>query len=182
MDFPKIEFYVAYNGTRTLKDDEKNLVVDLGDIVVTATVVDIRFDSLPKEKSEDTQDALAGYAYFAKVFAEMKARGKTPYQAYRIAVEKSLEEGYLADIWRRKECVDMFESTYCYDDHLREGSRAEGREEGRKEGLVEGRSEGLQLGPQIYNALRKSIPLSTIAKNYGITIREVEEMKEAFSV
>jgi len=61
MAFPKIEFYVAYNGKKAIKEADKTLVVDLGDIRVTAQVVDIRFDNLPKEKAEDSQDALAGY-------------------------------------------------------------------------------------------------------------------------
>ena len=95
MDFPKIEFYVAYNGKKALEEADKTLVVDLGDIRVSSQVVDIRFDSLPKEKAEDTKDALAGYAYFAKIFEEMKSQGKTPYQAFTIAVGKSMEEGYL---------------------------------------------------------------------------------------
>ena len=166
MDFPRVEFYVAYNGKKALEEADKTLVVDLGDIWVTAQVVDIRFDSLPKEKAKDTQDALAGYAYFAKVFEEMKTQGKSPYDAFVIAVEKSVEEGYLADIWSRKECVDVFKETYRYDDQLRD----------------EGREEGLDLSTQIFNELRKNVPLTTIAEKYGITVQRVEKLQEAFAV
>ena len=166
MAFPKVEFYVAYNGKKVLEEADKTLVVDLGSIRVTAQVVDIRFDSLPKEKAKDTQDALAGYAYFAKVFEEMKAQGKSPYESYVIAVGKSVEEGYLADIWSRKECVDVFAETYRYDDQLRE----------------EGREEGFELSAQIFGELRKNIPLTTIAERYGITLQRIEKLKEAFAV
>jgi hypothetical protein len=166
MEFPKIELYVAYNGKKALSEADKTLVVDLGDIRVTAQVINIRFDNLPKEKADDKQDALAGYAYFAKAFEESKAQGKTPYQAYNIAVEKSKEEGYLVDIWSRKECIDVFAETYCYDDQLKD----------------EGREEGLELSTTIFNELRKNVPIPTIAKKYGVTIGQVEKMKEAFAL
>ena len=178
MNFPKIEFYVAYNGAKALEENDKTLVVDLGDIRVSAQVVDIRFDSLPKETAEDSQDALAGYAYFSKVFEEMKLQGKSPYEAYSIAVGKSVEKGYLSDIWSRKECVDMFAETYCYDDQLKE----EGRQAGREEGLEVGREEGLGLSIRIHGELIKNVPIPTIAEKYGTTIQRVEEMKEAFAV
>ena len=170
IEFPKVEFYVAYNGKKALEEDDKTLVVDLGDIRVTAQVVDIRFDSLPKEKAKDTQDALAGYAYFAKVFEEEKNQGKTPHQAFTIAVEKSMEEGYLADIWSRKECVDMFAETYSYDNQL----RYEGREEGKEEGL--------EISIQIVNELRENIPLLKIMEKYDVTVQQIEKLKEAFAV
>ena len=96
----------------------------------------------------------------------MKSQGKTPYQAYAIAVGKSLEEGYLADIWSRKECVDVFAETYCYDAQL----KYEGREEGREEGL--------ELSAQIYVALKENIPIPTIADRFGVTVQQIEKLKE----
>jgi len=111
------------------------------DVKATAQVLDISFDNLPKERAEDTQNALSGYAYFAKVFEESKKQGKTRYEAYNIAVEKSLEKGYLADIWSREECVDMFVETYTYEDQLREDSWEEGREEGLEKGVEKGKIE-----------------------------------------
>jgi len=170
MDFPKLEFYVAYNGKKDIKESDKNLAVDLGDIKVTAQVVDIRFDYLPRETAEDSQDALAGYSYFAKVFGEMKAQGNSPYDAYHNAVNKSKEKGYLAHIWSRKEFVDMFQETYCYDSML--------REEGREEGL----EEGLGLGVLIFNALKENLSIHVIAEKYGVTVRQVEKVKRDFAI
>ena len=178
MDFPQIEFYVAYNGKKPLDEDDKNLKIDLGDIKVTAKVVDIRFDSLPPENAKNTQNALAGYAYFAKIFGEAKAEGKKPYEAYRFAVDKSISNGYLPDIWNRKECVDMFAETYCYDDQLRD----EGREEGRDEGRVEGRAEGMEVSAIIFNALKNNIPIPAIVEKYGVTIQQITKVKELFAV
>jgi len=129
---------------------------------------------LPKETAEDSQDALAGYSYFSKVFEEMKAQGESPYEAYIIAVEKSIEKGYLAHIWNRKECVDMFAETYCYDEILKE----EGREEGREEGL----EKGLGLSAQIVKALKENITISKIAEIYGVTVQQVERLKKDFAI
>ena len=75
-----------------------------------------------------------------------------------------------ADIWSRKECVDVFKEMYCYDDQL----KYEGREEGREEGLA--------LSTQIYGELKENVPIPTIAEKYGVTIRQIEKMKEVFAV
>ena len=174
MEFPRIEFYVAYNGKKALEEDDKTLIVDLADVVVKAQVVDIRFDKLPKETAENSQNALAGYSYFAKMFDEMKTQGNSPYDAYNIAVEKSVEKGYLADIWSRKELVDMFAETYSYDEMLKE----EGREEGREEGL----DEGLGLSALIFHALKENLPIHKIAEKFGVTVKQVEKVKKDFAV
>ena len=149
------------------EEADKTLTVDLGDIRITAKVVDIRFDSLAKEAAENPQDALAGYSYFSKVFEDMKNQGKSPYEAYCIAVEESIEKDYLANIWNRKECVDMFAETYCYDALLKEEDREEGKEE------------GLELSTLIFNELRKNVPISEIVKKYGVAATQIEKMKEA---
>ncbi|MCL2264306.1 MAG: hypothetical protein FWC08_13915 [Defluviitaleaceae bacterium] len=162
MDFPRIEFYVAYNGKTTLEEAEKNLSLDLGFIKVEAQVVDICFDCLPQEDAQDTQNALAGYAYFTKIFGEAKAQGKKPYDAYRFAVDKSIEKGYLPEIWNRKECIDMFAETYCYDDQLRE--------------------EGMEISAAIFNALKENLPIPAIAEKYGVSIQQVTKVKELFAV
>ena len=60
----------------------------------------------------------------------------------------------------------MFAETYCYDDQL----KYEGREEGREEGL--------ELGAQIFNELKKDVPIHIIAERYGVTIRQIEKLKE----
>jgi len=170
MNFPRIEFYVAYNGAKELDESDKNLVIDFGAIQVSAQVVDIRFDSLSKEKATDTNNALAGYSYFAKVFTEMKQQGNSPYQAYDIAVEKSKKNGYLADIWSREECVNMFRETYTYDDQLRE------------EGMEEGMEKGVELTLRVLNELRNNTPVQTIVEKYGVSIQQIEKMREAVLV
>jgi hypothetical protein len=168
MDFPKIELYVAYNGKGVLKEDDKTLVVDLCDIRVAAKVVDIRFDCLQKEKAEDTQDALAGYAYFTKVFEEMKAKGETPHQAFTIAVKKSMEKGYLAEIWSRKECIDMFAEVYCYDEQL------------RNEGFEQGIEQGIEKIAK--NMLRRGRSIDEISEDTGLSITRVAELQDEILV
>jgi hypothetical protein len=174
MTYPMIEFYIAYNGKKILTEEEKLMNIDLGDIKVTAHVVDIRFDALPKETATNANDALAGYAFFAKTFEDAKKQGLSPYEAYKHAVNESIENGYLADIWSRKECVDMFIETYDYDEILKEGAREEGREEGLENGL--------DLSTLIFGELKKNAPLSAIAEKFGITVARVEKMKTAFAI
>ena len=108
----------------------------------------------------------------------MKAQGNAPYDAYNIAVEKSMEKGYLADIWSRKELVDMFAETYRYDEMLKE----EGREEGREEGLIKGLEKGLGLSAQIFHALKENTTVSAIAEKLGVTVSQVEKVKRDFAI
>jgi len=170
MTFPKLEFYVAYNGEKPLKEENKNLVVDLGDVRVSAQVVDICFDELPKQMAENPNDELAGYSYFVKMFREMKSQGKTPHDAYHDAVGKSKEMGYLAHIWSRKELVDMFLETYCHDEILRE------------EGMEKGLEKGLEISALIFNALKENLPIQAIAEKYGVKSHQVEKMKRDFAI
>ena len=57
----------------------------------------------------------------------------------------------------------MFAETYCYDDQLK----------------YEGREEGLELSAQIYIALKENTPIPTIAERFGVTISQIEKLKEA---
>jgi len=129
MNYPKVEFYVLYNGKRQLKESEKQLLVDLGDIVVKAQVVDIRFCNLPEKTALDTNNRVSGYAFFVQRFEELKEEGNTPHQAYYLAIEESKERGYLTDVWSRKECVDMFKECYDRDDDMIEVGIEKGRDE-----------------------------------------------------
>jgi hypothetical protein len=85
-------------------------------------------------------------------------------------VENSKENKYLPHIYNRKECINMFVKTYCYDEVLKEDAREEGFEM------------GIELAPLIYKALLQKISIPTIAKEHGITVRQVEQVKEAFAI
>lgn len=125
LQYPKIEFYVAYNGKTPLNENMDHLLVDLGDIIVKAKQVDVRFDNLPAETKANPENRLAGYAFFVKRFEELKTEGKSPHQAYDLAIAESISKGYLTDIWSREECVNVFREVYSYDDELREEAREE---------------------------------------------------------
>ncbi|MCL2619647.1 MAG: Rpn family recombination-promoting nuclease/putative transposase [Defluviitaleaceae bacterium] len=115
---PMVEMYVAYNGKQELKDEEKVAVINLGAVQIKVDVVDVRFEALPKERTEDSDSSLAGYAYFVKFFEEGKASGKTAYESYHYAINECAEAGYLADIVNNKELIDMFGEHYSYDDQI----------------------------------------------------------------
>jgi len=73
------------------------------------------------------------------------ADGKTPYKAYDLAIEESLANGYLPDIWSQRECVDVFRNTYSVDDEIRQEGREEGREEKAMESVVEMLKDGMDI-------------------------------------
>ena len=56
----------------------------------------------------------------------------------------------------------MFAETYCYDAQLK----------------YEGREEGLELSAKIYSALKENIPIPTIAERFGVTVQQIEKLKE----
>ena len=145
MDYPHVKFYVAYNGKKKLSEDEQNIIVEMGDITVRTTVVDISFDNLA-EGYKTPQSKLGGYAFFVKQFERHKSDGKTPYNAYDLAIQESLANGYLSDIWNKRECVDVFRNTYSVDDEIRQ----EGREEGIEIGEV-------NLATKLLDLIKKGI-------------------------
>jgi predicted transposase/invertase (TIGR01784 family) len=72
-----------------------------------------------------------------------------------------------------------------YDTNFNE-ARSEGLQAGRQEGLQEGRQEGIQIGEQkgrqeerlavAVNALRKKIPVRTVAEITGLSVDEVNQI------
>ena len=42
----------------------------------------------------------------------------------------------------------------------------------------EGREEGLELSAQIYIALKENMPILTIAERFGVTVQQIEKLKE----
>ena len=143
MEYPKVEFYIVYNGKAPLKDEQKQLVVDLGDIKVTAQVIDVRFHNLPDDVATDAENKVSGYSFFVQKFEELKESGKTPHQAYNLAVQASIVAGYLTDVWSRKECVDVFSEIFTIEEELKQEGREEGREEGFADAVVKMLENGL---------------------------------------
>ena len=162
MQYPKVEFYVAYNGKTPLCEEEKNLFVDLGDIIVKARVIDVRFDNLPTETATDVTNNLSGYSFFVQRFEELKKEGNAPYQAYDLAVEESQSKGYLADIWGRKECVNVFRELFTYEDELKASAWEEGREEG--------------VADTVKNLLEKGFDVNTIADAIKRPVEWIESL------
>lgn len=52
------------------------------------------------------------------------------------------------------------------------------REEGRKEGKEEGKEEGLKLARQVYTLLGKGVSVEEIARECGLTEKEVRQLAE----
>jgi len=166
IEYPEIKFFVAYNGKKELSEEEKRLTITIGDITVRATVIDINFDKLA-ENYKQPQSKLGGYAFFVKRFEEHKAEGKTPYTAYDLAVQESLENDYLSDVWSRRECVDVFRNTYSVESEIRQEAREEALEE------------GFDLSLKIMKALMSQTPIRQIVEALGVTENQVEKVRTA---
>ena len=124
---PAPEFYVAYHGPRALTEwlsafRMEHERVKLG---VEVEIVDIHFEMLEDQASDN---ALAGYAYFYKVFDEGVAGGLSRSDAFTRARDECMRLGYLEGFIEREDFEMSYKDILDYDTQLRE----EGREEGAK--------------------------------------------------
>jgi hypothetical protein len=93
-DLPLAEFYVAYNGAEPLQEECSTFNYESECLKIDAKVkiINIHYDSLPDTAAEN---ALAGYAYFYKIFDESKKNGSTTDEAFEIARKECLKNGYM---------------------------------------------------------------------------------------
>jgi len=155
-DLPTAEFYVAYNGTKPLKEDISEFYQKSVSLLIKATVNIIAIHS-DKLKDTKTDNALAGYAFFYKVFDEGKQMGLSDDEAFSKATQDCLTHGYLKGFIDREEFVMFYKDIIDYDTQL--------KQEGKVEGIREGKREGKTLGAnRLAELLREGLPLDEALK------------------
>jgi len=126
-DLPTAEFYVAYNGAKPLKEDISEFYKKSTNILIKATVniVNIHFDNLQDTK---TDNALAGYSFFYKVFDECRQAGLSADDSFNQAKQECISHGYLMGFIDREEFVMLYKDILDYDTQLKEEGKIEGAE------------------------------------------------------
>ena len=166
-DFPKAEFYVAYNGSRAIDVEQSEFRLDYTDIKIYAKVniVDIHFEKL--DDVEPT-NALAGYSFFYKVFDEGREAGLSIDEAFAKAREVCVAQGYLKGFIEKEEFVLNYKDILDYDTQLKE------------EGKIEGKTEGIynQAKSTAIKMLLKNHPIEEVVYFTELTHEEVNSIKK----
>ena len=125
-NLPTPEFYVAYNGTEPLKENKSIFSLEHKgtSIAVEVEVVDIHF-----EKLEDKQptNALAGYAFFYKIYEEELKKGVIGQEAFNTAREECIKQGYLKGFIEKEDFIMFYKDIFDYDTQLRAEGEARGK-------------------------------------------------------
>jgi len=188
-DFPTPEFYVVYNGVAPLKETTSVFTLEsIGmNIDVEVKIVDIHFDKLNDVESDN---ALAGYAFFYKVYGEHIQKGLSAEKAFEVARVECIEKGYLTGFINKEEFIVFYKDFLDYDTQLRSESRAEGkaegeakgRAEGKAEGLVEGEAKGFDVALAVAKGLLRGISPIQLAAEYNRPIEEIEKIQRELLV
>ena len=164
-DFPVPEFYVAYNGSKPPDSEFSifNLHYEGMKIDVSVKIVDIHFENL----SETTSDnALAGYSYFYKLYDEGVKGGVSNEAAFNNAREKCIEQGYFNYI-EKEDFVMFYKNFLDYDTQL----------------ISQGKAEGVESS--ILIAIQNNVPFHVIemmAKQAGISPHRLDELLQQAAV
>ena len=171
-DLPIPEFYVVYNGVAPLKETSSVFKLESSGMKIDAEVkiIDIHFDKL---KDTESDNALAGYAFFYKVYAEQVKKGLSAEKAFEIARNECIKRSYMTSFISKEEFIVFYKDFMDYDMQL----RTEGIEKGREEGIIEGISEGIEKAIRI--AIQNNAPLSLIeamAKEANISQKRLDDL------
>jgi len=171
-EIPKLpipEFYVVYNGVAPLK--EKSSVFKLEckgmKIDVEVKIVDIHFDNL---KDIESDNALAGYAYFYKVYAEQIKKGLSAEKAFDIARAECIKNSYLIGFIDKEEFIVIYKDILDYDTQL--------KAEGKIEGLIEGEIKGFDVALAVAKGLLRGISPMQLATEYNRPIEDIEKIQQ----
>jgi len=165
IQFPKVELFVAFNGKAYYRYEQCH--VDFGDIQVTVHYCDIRFDHLKYQKAPNT---CAGYSFLLKTYEENKSKFDSNFKAMQEAANVCMENGYLLDILKDKECIAMFTARLSYEEQL----QYDAFQEGKQEGIREGTRERILLMAK--TMLEKGIPFDTIVEVTGLTEGQIRSV------
>jgi len=188
VDYPRVEFFVAYNGVEKLTAEDKILFTDLGDIKIQAKVVDICYDALPEDYIRRTinghTNRLIGYARFVWWLEYNKGRFRTMFEEFMDAVEQCKREGHLLDILNNKELINMLAKEYSYDEQIKHDAlekgigigEARGIAKGKIEGKIEGIEEGIGMGIIKIYFTELNLSVQQIAEKLMISEKEVDDI------
>ncbi|MCL2200171.1 MAG: hypothetical protein FWB80_14765 [Defluviitaleaceae bacterium] len=94
VNLPVPEFYVAYNGKQPLEEEYSTFQVQYEGIKIEINVkiVNIHYDML---ENVESQNALAGYAFFHNEYDEAIKSGLSSQNAFESARQECIKKGYL---------------------------------------------------------------------------------------
>jgi len=181
-NIPKPEFYVAYNGNKPLRDNYSTFKLECDGIKIDVEVkiVDIHLKSL-----EDTtpNNALAGYAFFYKVYDEQRLLGLPNEDAFSKARQECMKSGYLNNFIDKEDFIMFYKDFLNYDTQLLAEGRAEGEAIGEAIGEARGRAEGAESTINV--AIRSNVPFSiieTMAKESNVSRQRLDELMQQAAV
>ena len=158
VNIPEPAYYVLYNGERECPE---KLDLRLSDAFSRPTDGYEWTAHLLKKKSGKKPGILGklpelkGYATLIQYIRDFKRQGYSDDQAVDMAVERCIEEGYLADYLQklRREAKRMLLTEFD-EEGWEWAVREDGKEEGRKEGL----EQGIPLGEDKLARLLREVP------------------------
>jgi len=102
IEYPKAEFYVAYNGKTPWIGDNR---IVAGDVTINVKLVDINYDKLEVKEKDNT---LLGYAYLVRQYKYYKNKvGLSSQHAIDKALNDCRDESYLDDYVNKEEFLSM---------------------------------------------------------------------------
>jgi len=183
---PAPEFYVLYNGVKDYPPDSiqklSNAFLEFSDALelkVRVININYRKTSPVLTKSE----TLKGYSYFVNCAREYRSNGMSLEESVELAVRKCIKEGVLKQFLEShaSEVVNMLFTEFDMDVALQVREQ-EGMERGIELGHKQGLEQGLrQAKYQIAENLFGYMDVKTIAKNTGLSIKEVEGLRKPLS-
>lgn len=173
---PTPEFYVLYNGTEdylaetTLKLSDAFYVKNDNPALELSTKV-ININVNKKVPILSTCPTLNEYCKFMEIIREVASDGtKESYeQAIRIAMEQNILKEYLEQ--KATEVINMLTDEYNYEDDVNEQ-----RQEAFEEGIQQGSNQKAFKVAKAF--LKEGISIETVAKCTGLSLGEVEKLKE----
>ena len=159
-DLPTPELYVVYNGAAPLKETSSAFVLESGGIKINVEVkiIDIHFDKL---KNTESSNALAGYAFFYKIYEDRIQKGLSPENAFDAARVECIRTGRLAGFIDKEEFVVFYKDFMDYDMQLR----------------AEGEAKGFDVALAVAKGLLRGISPVQLAAEYNRSIEDIEKIQ-----
>jgi len=126
IEYPKAEFFVAYNGKDNWACDD---CIVAGDVTINVRIVNINYDELEIPKNDNV---LSGYAYLVRQIEYYTARGLLLGYAADMALEDCRRGGYLADYVDKEEFLTMVVEVWTIEQQAADRERWAREEERAK--------------------------------------------------
>jgi hypothetical protein len=135
-DLPQPEFYVAYNGAEPLQEEYSTFAYKSECLNIDAKVkiINIHYDNL---EDTATENSLAGYAYFYKIFDESRKNGNTTDEAFEAARRECINNGYMSGFIEKEGCIVEYKKyIFDYATQLRPEGKAERVQRTAEEAII----------------------------------------------